>query len=155
MTVLEHNLDVANATADSQYPDEFGVVNVGPFIADDAAPIIVFVTDREILVDSVTYRMSAISTANLDIQVSWVASGAAPSSVNLAANVATVAFNTSNTDGAGADAVANTVYHRKAIKGSNVIPASSLVCIRWGANSVIPAGVSNFVATIRYRTRHA
>lgn len=155
MTVLEHNLDVPNAKADSQYPDEFGIVHVGPFAATDSAPIVVFVTDREISIDSATFRMSSVSTSDNDIQISWVASGVAPSAANLAGNVATVTFNTTDTDGSGGNAAVNTVYHRKGLDGSNTIPASSLVCIRWGGQTAIPTGVSNFLATIRYRTRLA
>lgn len=155
MTVLQHEVDVANATAESQYPDDFHTATIGAFAATDSAPIIGWVTDRDTYIDSVTFRMSGVSTANNDIQVSWVASGTAPSAANLAGNVATVAFNTTDVDGSGGNAATNTVYQRKGIEGSNRVPAGSLVCIRWGGQAAVPTGVTNFVATVRYRSRPA
>ena len=150
MTVLEHNLDVANTKADSQFPDDFGIVTFGPLAAADVAldtnkVAALMVTDRDMYIDSVSARATTESSADTTFALAYVPSGSTP----VAANTVTV---TGNID---ADMGDNTTVTAKGLTTSedaNKVPAGSLLVLEGAA---APAAIVNLVLTVRYHTRPA
>tara|TARA_Y100001938_G_C8081226_1_gene429264 strand:+ start:1224 stop:1676 length:453 start_codon:yes stop_codon:yes gene_type:complete len=148
MSVLEHNLDVTNTKADSQFPDEFGVLHFGPLAAagvalDTNKIAALMVTDRDIYIDSVTARATTDSTDDTTFHLAYVPSGSAAA----AANTVTV------TGSLDSDMGDNTTVSAKGLSTSqdaNKVPAGSLLVLEGAA---APAGIVNLVLTVRYHTR--
>ena len=148
MTVLEHNLDVANTKADSQFPDEFGIVNFGPLAAagialDTNKVAALMVTDRDMYIDTVSARATTDSSADTTFALAYVPSGSTP----VAANTTTVSGNLD------ADMGDNTTVTVKGLSTSidaNKVPAGSLLVVEFAA---APTAIVNLVLAVRFHSR--
>ena len=149
MAVLSHVLNVADATAVSQFPDEFGVLNFGPISAADVTLdtnkcAALMVTDRDMYVDTVAARAITDSSEDTTFAIAYVPSGSAVS----AANTTTVSGNLD------ADMGDNTTVITDGLAtsyDSNKIPAGSLVVVEFAAT---PTAIADLVITLRFHTRH-
>ena len=147
MTVLNHTVDLALGTADTNYPDEFSTYMVQGLGSQQLQPM--FVTDRPIWIDSFSYRFSVAAT---DADGVTHAIGAVPNGVGNTQAGSYLKTETITGDGAGGNMLANICYTGKGLpNGGNYAPAGSMICFVQTAAIDQAAGV----LTIRYRTRPA
>jgi len=147
MTVLEHNLDVANTKADSQFPDEFGVINFGPINASNFNLAtnrisVLMVADRDMYIDTFSARATTDSTEDTTFSLAYIPSGSVP----------TVANTTTVSGSLDADMGDNITVTTKGLQNANKVPAGSLLVLESVAT---PTSLINLVLTVRYHTRPA
>jgi len=150
MTIVQHEMDIANDKVATQYPDEFAIFSMDGIGTGLNTPL--FVTDRPIYIDSFTFRVNGtLSTTPGTAQhsIGYAADGDANTDAENNKVTETIVG-----DGAGGNMVLHTSYSGKGLnttEEANRIPTGALVCL-------VQTNVTSqaqLLVTVRYRTRPA